>query len=85
MMAFLWLGAILSYGIGATFVGKYGTSVGFTLYIATSILASNAIGALTGEWKGSSARTRKLLAAGIFMILASVAILNLGAVFTRNS
>jgi L-rhamnose-H+ transport protein len=85
MMAFLWLGAILSYGIGATFVGKYGTSVGFTLYIATSILASNAIGALTGEWKGSSSRTRKLLAAGISMILASVAILNLGAVFTRNS
>jgi L-rhamnose-H+ transport protein len=83
-MAFLWLGAILSYGIGATFVGKYGTSVGFTLYIATSILASNAIGALTGEWKGSSSRTRKLLAAGISLILVSVAILNLGGVFSRS-
>jgi hypothetical protein len=40
---------------------------------------------LTGEWKGSSSKTRKLLAAGISMILASVAILNLGGVFTRNS
>ncbi len=82
-MAFLWLGAIVSYGIGATFVGKYGTSVGFTLYIAASILSSNAIGLVTGEWKGSSSNTRKLLAAGISMILASVAILNLGGVFTR--
>ena len=84
-MAFLWLGAIVSYGIGATFVGKYGTSVGFMLYIAASILSSNAIGVMTGEWKGSSSRTRKLLAAGIAMILASVAILNLGGVFTRRS
>ena len=84
-MAFLWLGAIVSYGIGATFVGKYGTSVGFTLYIAASILSSNAIGLVTGEWKGSSSNTRKLLAAGISMILASVAILNLGGLFTRTS
>jgi L-rhamnose-H+ transport protein len=84
-MAFLWLGAIVSYGIGATFVGKYGTSVGFALYIAASILTSNAIGLVTGEWKGSSSRTWKLLAAGIAMILASVVILNLGGVFTRRS
>jgi hypothetical protein len=76
-MAFLWLGAIVSYGIGATLVGKYGTSVGFMLYIAASILTSSAIGVVTGEWKGSSDRTWKLLAAGVAMILASVAILNL--------
>jgi len=84
MMALLWLGAIVSYGIGATFVGKYGTSVGFMPYIAASVLSSNTIGAMTGEWKGSSPRTWKLLAAGIAMILASVVILNLGGVFART-
>ena len=55
-MAILWLEAIVSYGIGATLVGKYGTSAGFTLYIAAFTLkfGSNAIAVVTEEWKGSS-------------------------------
>jgi L-rhamnose-H+ transport protein len=81
-MALLWLGAIFSYGIGATLVGKYGTSVGFTLYIAATVLTSNVIGVAMGEWKGSSSGTFKLLAVGFAMIVASVVILNLGGMFT---
>jgi len=80
MMAFLWLGAIVSYGIGATVVGRYGTSVGFMLYIAASILTSSAIGVLTGEGRDHLPGTWKLLAAGVAMVLASVAILNLGGI-----
>jgi len=83
LMAVVWLGAILSYGVGATLVGKYGTSVGFTVYIAASVLASNAIGVATGEWKGSSSRTWKLLAAGLALILLSVMVINLGGLFVK--
>jgi len=39
-MALLWLAGIVCYGIGATLVGKYGTSLGFALFMAVSILAS---------------------------------------------
>jgi L-rhamnose-H+ transport protein len=80
-MAFLWLSGILGYGIGATFAGRYGTSIGFTLFIAAQILASNALGMLTGEWKRTSARTRRILIAAVAVTLVAVIVLNLGGLF----
>lgn len=83
-MAFLWFSAIVSYGIGATLIGKYGTSVGFTLYIAATILASSVLGIATGEWKGISSQARRLLAMGVAAIFVSVLILNLGGRFLNS-
>ena len=80
-MALLWLGGMVGYGIGATLTGKYGTSVGYVLLTASIILASNLLGILTGEWKATSSRTKKLLAVGIALIVGSVIILNLGGLF----
>ena len=80
-VALLWLSGIVGYGIGATLVGTYGTSVGFTVFIGAQILASSSLGVLTGEWKGTSSQTRRHLAAAIAMTLVAVAVLNLGGLF----
>jgi L-rhamnose-H+ transport protein len=80
-MALLWLGGMVGYGIGATVVGKYGTSLGFAFMAAATIVASNTLGILQGEWKSTSPKTKKLLYAGIAFILGSVIILNLGGLF----
>lgn len=80
-MALLWLSGIVGYGIGATLVGKYGTSVGFTLFIAAQILSSSMLGVLTGEWKATSSRTKRELAAALAVTLISVVVLNLGGLF----
>jgi L-rhamnose-H+ transport protein len=80
-MALLWLGGMVGYGIGATLAGRYGTSVGFVLLAASIILTSNLLGILTGEWKATSPKTKKLLVAGIALIVGSVIILNLGGLF----
>jgi L-rhamnose-H+ transport protein len=79
-MALLWLGGVTSYGIGAILVGRYGTSVGFVLFMASSILSANVLGLLTGEWKAAQTGTRRLLWAGVAAILASILVLNLGGV-----
>ncbi|MBZ5560855.1 MAG: hypothetical protein LAP13_00385 [Acidobacteriia bacterium] len=80
-MGVLWLSGILVYGMGATLVGRYGTSVGYTLFVAASILSANLMGILTGEWRATSHATRKLLALGLAVILVSVVVLNLGGMF----
>lgn len=80
-MAFLWLAGIVCYGIGATLVGKYGTSLGFALFMAVTILASNLLGIWMGEWKGISGRTMHQLALGVALVLVSVIVLNLGGLF----
>ena len=80
-MALMWVTAVLSYGIGATLVGADGTSVGYMLFLAASILFANAFGLMAGEWKGASVRTKRLLFAAVAFILIAVIVVNLGGLF----
>jgi L-rhamnose-H+ transport protein len=80
-MAVLWVVAIFSYGAGATMIGKYGTSVGYTLLVAMTILASTSVGVLTHEWTGTQPQTRRLLATAMSVVLLSVVVLNAGGLF----
>jgi len=80
-MGLLWLSGMVGYGIGATLVGSYGTSLGFALFIAAMILSSNLLGILAGEWKATSQRTRRVLTGAVAVILLSVLVLNLGGLF----
>ena len=80
-MGVLWLSGIVLYGIGATLVGKYGTSVGFALFVSALILTSNTEGIMAGEWKGTTRRTKRLLAAGAAVVLVAVVVLSLGGLF----
>jgi L-rhamnose-H+ transport protein len=84
-MGLLWLGGILGYGVGAGFVGRFGTSLGFALFTAGQILASNLLGIFTGEWKSTSPRTMALLKGAVVAILISVIVLNLGGLFSGHS
>jgi L-rhamnose-H+ transport protein len=80
-MGLLWLSGMVGYGIGATLVGKYGTSLGYALFVSAMILSSNFLGILTGEWRATSPRTRRVLTAAVVVILISVLVLNLGGLF----
>ena len=80
-MGLLWLSGIVLYGVGATLVGKYGTSVGFALCVSSQILASNGLGVLAGEWKKTSRRTQTVLYSGLAAVVASVIVLSLGGLF----
>jgi len=81
VMAVAWVTAVLSYGIGATLVGADGTSIGYMLFTAGSILFANAFGLMAGEWKGVTLRTKRFLAAALAFILLAVIVLNLGGFF----
>lgn len=80
-MAALWGTGVFAYGVGATLAGRYGTSIGFTLFMASSILSSNLLGVWSGEWKATAPFTRRMLTAGLVVILISVVVLNLPGFF----
>jgi L-rhamnose-H+ transport protein len=80
-MGLLWLSGIVIYGWGTTLVGRYGTSVGFAAFVSAQILASNTLGIMAGEWKATSPRTRRLLAAGVAVIVVAVIVLSCGGLF----
>ena len=80
-MAVPWGLAVFGYGIGATITGKYGTSLGYALWTAISIASAAVFGVLTGEWRGTSSSTRRVLALAMALVMASVIILNLSGLF----
>ena len=83
-MALLWLSGIVFYGLGAGLIGKYGTSVGFALFVSAQILSSNTLGILAGEWRGATPPTRRLLVLGVGIIVLSVIVLSLGGLFKTS-
>jgi L-rhamnose-H+ transport protein len=85
VMALAWAASVLSYGIGATVIGSDGTSIGYMLFTNGSILFANAFGLMAGEWKCSTRRTKRFLAAAIVFILVGVVVLNLGGLFNPGN
>jgi len=74
-MAVLWLSGWLGYGIGATVMGTYGTSIGFAAYMTALLLWSTYLGVLTGEWRHAFAATLRRMRIGVALILTSVVVL----------
>jgi L-rhamnose-H+ transport protein len=74
-MGTAWPGGVIIYGIGAAGMGPFGAYVGFPMMLLVSILAGNAAGALTGEWKGTTAKPRRLMIAGILILFSAFALL----------
>lgn len=77
-MGLLWAGGIVIYGRGASMGGTYGPIFGFPIMLAVSILTGNLVGAISGEWRGTSARTRYTMACGLAMMLVAIATLGYG-------
>jgi L-rhamnose-H+ transport protein len=75
-MAVLWLSGWLGYGVGASSMGRYGTSIGFAAYMTALLLWSTCLGLLTGEWRTASPSTRARMRVGLIVILGSVLVLS---------
>ncbi len=63
------------YGVGAWLLGPLGTSIGWGATIGSQLLAANGLGVALGEWRGAPRLCQWLIAAGIAVTLAAVAML----------
>jgi hypothetical protein len=70
--------AQIPYGIGAYYLGRLGTTVGWVVNIASSLLVANAFGFLTGEWKVAPKSSIKMLYGGLAVLVLSMIILASG-------
>jgi L-rhamnose-H+ transport protein len=77
-MGALWFGGQALYGVGVYRMGELGTVIGWPVLMGMIVITSNVAGLATDEWKGSSARSRAYLLAGMLIILVALAILSLG-------
>lgn len=70
--------AQIPYGMGAYFLGELGTSVGWAINIALSLLVANAFGFFTGEWEVAPRSSIKMLYVGLFVLIIAMVVLGYG-------
>jgi L-rhamnose-H+ transport protein len=73
----IWYFQFFFYSMGQTKMGKYDFS-SWTLHMASIILFATLWGVALHEWKGTSRRTRGLVALGLFLLVASTVVVGYG-------
>ena len=75
LMAVLWMGAVAVYGMGASYLGRLGTSIGWALFQIFMIGTANMSGVFTGEWKGAGHKANITLGAGLVMLAIATSVI----------
>ena len=79
IMGSLHFSSQITYGMGVHYIGRLGTSVGFAIMLAVSIMLANLLGfVVTGEWKGAVRRSVLTLYLGLAILIVAVLILAYG-------
>ena len=79
----LLMGLLLSltqipYGMGAGFLGRLGTSVGWAINITASLLVANMLGVVLGEWRQAGRAAKLWLVRGLVVIVVAMGVLAVG-------
>jgi L-rhamnose-H+ transport protein len=75
MMGALHFLAQIPYGMGAHFLGSLGTSAGWVVNIASSIVVAAVVGSLTGEWRKASRAAFGWRNAGLAVLILAMFVL----------
>lgn len=78
LMGLIWFVATIPYGMGTYYLGRLGTSVGWAVYMAFTLLVANIFGFITGEWRGALIPARRTLYAGLSILIAAIVVLAIG-------
>ena len=77
MAGVIWYFQFFFYSMGQTKMGKYDFS-SWTLHMASIIIFATLWGIFLKEWKGTSRRTKLLVASGLFLLVSSTVVVGYG-------
>jgi len=78
LMGTLWFACIIFYGIGATQLGKLGTTVGWLILMSVTVIVGNLWGVATNEWKNAPPQALRKMIIGTGFLLSSVILVSFG-------
>jgi len=79
----IWYFQFFFYSMGQTKMGKYDFS-SWTLHMASIIIFATLWGLALREWKGTSRRTKVLVASGLFLLVSSTIVVGYGNYVKAN-
>jgi L-rhamnose-H+ transport protein len=77
LMGVLWMGAFALYGMSATYLGSFGTSIGWGLFQIFMIMSATLTGVLMGEWHGAPRSATLPLGLGLGFLTCATALLTM--------
>jgi L-rhamnose-H+ transport protein len=78
MAGVIWYFQFFFYSMGETRMGKFNFA-SWTLHMASIILFANLWGIVLKEWKGTSMKTKTLVACGLLLLVASTVVIGWGS------
>ena len=78
MAGVIWYFQFFFYSMGETRMGKYNFA-SWTLHMASIILFANLWGIVLKEWRGTSRKTRVLVACGLILLVTSSIVVGIGS------
>jgi len=69
---------LFCYGLSAWKLGALGTSVGFAIFEAFSIIVANGLGLMTGEWKGADSKSMRWMTTGLTVLVLGIIVISIG-------
>ena len=74
--------AVALLGQGMILLGVAGAAIGFGIQQTLQLLGNQAVGFLSGEWRGIGGRPLRYMIAAVLVLVAAVAMLALGKTLT---
>ena len=77
-MGLLCFGSFIIYGAGANALGSLGAVVGWPLFMSMSLITSNTLGWISGEWKGAPPKAIRFAVTGMVILIVAITVIALG-------
>jgi L-rhamnose-H+ transport protein len=84
VMGAIWFVGTIPYGMGAYYLGRLGTSVGWAMWTASTLIVANVFGFMTGEWTGAPPRAVRTLYVGLAILIGAIVLLAVGSSMTHS-
>jgi len=78
LMGAIFAAGITLYGVGASNLGKIGTTVAWLVFIASGILTANVWGLISGEWTDAPQIAKQKMMWGSAILFTSILLVNFG-------
>jgi L-rhamnose-H+ transport protein len=71
-MGLLWMVGLALYGSGTRKLGAVGTSLGFAIFMSSTVLIASTLGIVTGEWRNAPSKAMKQMGFGVVLLLIAI-------------
>lgn len=76
VMAVLWFGSSIVYGVATLLIGTLGPVVGWPLFMSLIVIVASLLGMWTGEWKQAGARALRMQGVAVLVLICAVIVLS---------